>query len=97
MAYGAIAFTIIGAGGQALVNSVPAWKHDWNQRESLLRHKYSPLKKLTDDEYVELVENKILRVETEIALIDDKIASLKADQKMQQAAVANTPTSTPTR
>ena len=42
--------------------------------------KLSPLKKLTDKEYEDYLEEKLLKVETEIALIDDRIAELRAQE-----------------
>lgn len=51
------------------------------QDDSWLRSKWSPLKKLTDEEYISMMEEKMLKVETEIALIDDRIAALRETQK----------------
>ncbi|KAM0501248.1 hypothetical protein ACHAPB_005136 [Verticillium nonalfalfae] len=49
--------------------------------KSILQSKWSPLKKLTDDEYRHLMDEKVLRIDTEIALIDDKIAELRASHQ----------------
>ncbi|KAI0840634.1 hypothetical protein F5Y06DRAFT_244601 [Hypoxylon sp. FL0890] len=43
-----------------------------------LDSKWSPLKRLSDREYEEKLEEKILRINAEISLIDDSIASLRA-------------------
>ncbi|KAI1393845.1 uncharacterized protein F4822DRAFT_386121 [Hypoxylon trugodes] len=43
-----------------------------------LDSKYSPLQRLSDRDYEEKLEEKILRIDAEISLIDDSIASLRA-------------------
>lgn len=54
-----------------------------DENESWFRSKWSPLKKLTDEEYVDMMSEKILRVEADIALIDDRIAELRAAEQDQ--------------
>lgn len=50
----------------------------------------NPLRKLTDDEYLEMMREKILKLDVEIALIDDRIAELRAlEHKQQQENTAN--------
>lgn len=49
--------------------------------DSFLRSKWSPLKKLSDKEYVDMMEEKMLKLDVEIALIDDRIADLKVEDK----------------
>jgi hypothetical protein len=41
----------------------------------------NPLKKLTDEEYIDMMKEKILKVEVDIALIDDRIAELRAAEE----------------
>lgn len=41
----------------------------------------SPLKKLTDQEYLDMMDEKILRVEADIALIDDRITELREQEQ----------------
>lgn len=65
-------------GGQLVVNywsSRPSQQGD--NDGSWLRSKWSPLKKLTDREYIEMMEEKMLKLDVEIALIDDRIAELR--------------------
>lgn len=72
----------IGAGGQAIANHVATSETKVkDENDSWMRSKWSPLKKLTDAEYVELMNEKILAVEVDIALIDDRIAELRASDK----------------
>jgi hypothetical protein len=65
-------------GGQVVVNY---WSSHPSRQDgedgSWLRSKWSPLKKLTDREYIEMMEEKMLKLDVEIALIDDRIAELR--------------------
>ena len=42
---------------------------------------YSPVTVLSNEEYAEMLQEKLLRVEAEIAVIDDKIAALKKQER----------------
>jgi hypothetical protein len=42
-----------------------------------MKSKYSPVKHLTDEEYKKVLQDKLLRVDAEIAVLDDDIAALK--------------------
>ncbi|KAK7544776.1 uncharacterized protein J3D65DRAFT_664002 [Phyllosticta citribraziliensis] len=87
---GMIVFSLLGYTGQAFVNRREAQydadevaDSDSNQKtfwQRLASSKFSPVKIMTDAEYEELLKEKLLRVETEIALIDDHIARLKQMQ-----------------
>ncbi|KAL8371279.1 hypothetical protein RB595_001224 [Gaeumannomyces hyphopodioides] len=72
----ALAFSLLGAGGQAIANNMaeraPGPKRDW------LASKWSPLTRLTDEEYEQILEEKILKLEVEIALVEDRISHLRA-------------------
>lgn len=76
---------VLGAGGQMVANGLSNRKPKVeDENDSWFRSRWSPLKKLTDQEYVDLMEEKILRVEADIALVDDRITELKSiDQKNQ--------------
>lgn len=63
-----------GAVGQLLVNQ-------WNKKASWSLATFLPMKNLTDREYEEMLEEKILRLEANIALVDERIAELKAQKK----------------
>ncbi|KAK5997566.1 hypothetical protein PT974_02929 [Cladobotryum mycophilum] len=74
---------VLGATGQMVVNNInsrePKVK---DENDSWMRSKWSPLRKITDEEYIDMMEEKILRVDVDIALIDDRIAELRAaDEK----------------
>ncbi|KAK4085510.1 uncharacterized protein Triagg1_500 [Trichoderma aggressivum f. europaeum] len=70
---------VLGAGGQIVANGLSNRKPKVrDENESWLRSNWSPLRKLTDQEYIDMMEEKILRVDADIALIDDRIAELKS-------------------
>lgn len=70
---------VVAVGGQLLVNRFANRSKDPEDENngSWLRSKWSPLKKMSDDEYRHTMDEKILRVDADIALIDDRIAHLK--------------------
>jgi hypothetical protein len=57
---------------EASIQKAPFWQR-------AMQSKYSPMKQLSDEEYKKFLEDKLLRVDTEIAVIDDNIASLKKE------------------
>ncbi|ELQ35369.1 hypothetical protein M0657_005343 [Pyricularia oryzae] len=81
----ALALMVLGAGGQAVSNKLAAReptpaskavsKQDW------LSSKWSPLTPLTDKEYENMLQEKILKLDAEIAMVDDNIAVLREKQK----------------
>jgi hypothetical protein len=78
---GAVVFSLLGAGGQVIGN----W---WDARAprapskpgSGLWAKWNPIKRLSDEDYVNILEEKLLRVETDIALMDDRIRDLRESE-----------------
>ena len=47
---------------------------------SWLDSRWSPVKVLSDDEYAIMLEEKLLRVKAEIALVEENITALKRQQ-----------------
>ena len=45
------------------------------------KSKWSPIKKLDDDEYEQLMRDKMLKVDAELAMIEEDIAELLKKQK----------------
>jgi hypothetical protein len=87
---GAIMFAIFGATGQALYNVVDARKSRLVEsgekpKNSWLDSKWSPVKVLTDTEYENMLQEKLLRVNAEIALIDENIEALRAQEREMAA------------
>ncbi|RFU75855.1 beta-ketoacyl synthase [Trichoderma arundinaceum] len=76
---------VVGAGGQMIANGMSNRKPKVrDENDSWLRSRWSPLKKLTDQEYIDMMDEKILRVDADIALIDDRIAELRAIEQSSQ-------------
>ncbi|KAF9877470.1 hypothetical protein CkaCkLH20_05170 [Colletotrichum karsti] len=76
---GVIVFSLVGGVGQAIVNSTQGTPADAKkEKKSFFESSWSPLKKLSDDEYRGMLDEKMLKIDAEIALIDDKIAELRA-------------------
>ncbi|KAK6950405.1 hypothetical protein Daesc_008733 [Daldinia eschscholtzii] len=76
---GMLVFGTGGAAGAYLGQLIQGQsKDDSKTKSSWLDSKWSPMKRLTDKEYEEKLEEKILRINAEISIIDDSIASLRA-------------------
>ncbi|KAJ9136723.1 hypothetical protein NKR23_g9590 [Pleurostoma richardsiae] len=81
---GAIVFSLFGVGGQALANGLSSEGVKQEKNTSWLDSKWSPVKRLTDEQYEKVLEEKILQLEVEIALVDDKIADIRASQQQSR-------------
>ncbi|KAI1375962.1 hypothetical protein F4677DRAFT_107674 [Hypoxylon crocopeplum] len=53
---------------------------DSKPKSSWLDSRWSPMKRLSDEEYGEKLEEKILRINAELSIIDENIASLRASR-----------------
>lgn len=72
------------SGGQLLLNTFTGRKRKPEadlEDGHWLGGRYSPLKQLSDEEYIHMMDEKILRVDADIALIDDRIKDLKQKQQ----------------
>ncbi|KAK0722539.1 hypothetical protein B0T26DRAFT_739750 [Lasiosphaeria miniovina] len=79
---GAAVFMLLGAGGQAVVNSVDSKPVDPNApKKGFLDSKWSPVTRLTDRDYEKMLEEKLLRVKAEIAIVDDSIKALHEEEQ----------------
>ena len=82
---GMIFFSLFGGAGQLAANAI-----NWNTNpeesatEGFLKSKWSPVTFLTDDEYQKILEEKLLRVDVEIALVDDNIKELRAAEEQSK-------------
>jgi hypothetical protein len=84
---GLIVFSLLGYLGQGSWNMVERW-HANNQGKkesrSILQRmadsKWIPLRSLSDDDFKHILNEKILSMEVEIALLDDKIKSLEDER-----------------
>jgi hypothetical protein len=83
---GALMFALFGATGQVLYNRADSRRSRVEEDEeslqnSWLNSKWSPMKVLTDTEYENMLHEKMLRVNAEIALIDESIEALRAQER----------------
>jgi hypothetical protein len=89
---GAIMWTIFGASGQYLYNrwaSSPrqvdtAGPNFWQRMSD---KSWTPFKVLTNEEYAAMLREKMLKVEVEISILDDKMTALKEQQKNEESQV----------
>jgi hypothetical protein len=78
---------VAAVGGQLVANHFTSRQEKaQDEDDSWLGSKWSPLKKLTDEEYISMMDEKILRVDADIALIDDKIAQLREQANGEKRA-----------
>jgi hypothetical protein len=90
---GTIMGTILGFTGQSLYNVMDARhtnsviagtaKESWWHRA--MNSSWSPVKRLSDDDYAKMLEEKLVRVEADIAVLDDEIAKFKEEQQSNAA------------
>jgi hypothetical protein len=84
---GAIMFSIYGALGQTLYNyadtqkSARAEATPNSKTNSWIDSKWSPIRRISEAEYEEMLQEKLLRVNVEIALVDDKIDEIRAEER----------------
>lgn len=57
-------------------------KTSWLQRVG--KSKWSPMRALTEEEYEDMMKERILKVDVEIALIKDKIEALKQEKESEE-------------
>jgi len=100
---GAIMGSISGAAGQWSYDAVQRWKERraaLPQTESaksgglfdrLLESPYFPVRKLSDEQWEKIINDKVLKVDVEIALIDDEIAALKEKRKRDTDSDSKSP------
>ena len=88
-------FAIFGATGQAAYNRLDARKTEQGELEktsdvkrSWMDSKWSPMRVLTDEEYVKMTEEKLLKINVELALVDEAIEGLKEMEKESKEAAA---------
>lgn len=100
---GAIMFALFGATGQYMYNLADARNSasmgnvKTENESSWLDSKWSPMSKLTDKDYEKLLQEKLLRVNAEIAMVDERIDSLKAQEREAAAAAAIKQTAEPAK
>jgi ABC-type uncharacterized transport system ATPase subunit len=77
-------FGLFGATGQYIYNrreAQPQLTTEETVKNSWLNSRWSPVKVLTDKEYDEMLQEKLLMLNAQIALIDENIAALTEEEK----------------
>lgn len=81
---GVVVFSVLGFLGQSSYNMIDEWQL---QRENnaptkplgqrIVESRWMPFRVLTDEQYREILDEKLLSVEAEIAMVDEKIDELR--------------------
>jgi hypothetical protein len=80
---GLVIFSLLGYGGQSAFNYLDKWQMEKAQNPSkpllqqMAESKWIPLRHLSDEEYRGMLSEKLLSIEAEIALLDEKIEDLE--------------------
>jgi hypothetical protein len=94
---GAVIFATIGGLGQAVYNYADARESEkvgnegggeGEGKRGWLNSKWSPVKALSDEEYGRILEERLLRVNAEIAILDESIAAVAKDATKTTDAAA---------
>lgn len=74
-----------GFAGQSLYNrwSAPREVVESTEPKQGFWQSLIPMKHLTNEQYAEMLKERLLKVEVEMAILDDKIAALKKEQQPQ--------------
>lgn len=83
---GAVVFSLLGAGGQFASNRWSAREGSPKKTSDWFTSKWSPMKKLSDEEYKAMLEEKILRVEADLAILEENKAALIAEENSRAKA-----------
>ena len=87
--------TVVGAGGQAAANLLQPYT--WQGfKTDFLASKWSPVTPISHQEYLKMLEEKLLGVEAEMAVLDDNIKALRAGSQNTEKQPENTASSTDT-
>jgi hypothetical protein len=102
---GAVMGSISGAAGQWSYNmyqkrkeqtaASPPAKTETSLFDRMLTSPYSPVRRISDQDWEKVIGDKMLQVDVEIALIDDQIAALKKEQQDKDANPPESKSSSP--
>lgn len=86
----AIFYTLFGAVGQALYNRANASQTakaalGTEPKSSWLDSKWSPMKVLSDEDYGNMLRERLLRVNAEIALVDESMEAIRIEEREMEA------------
>lgn len=78
---GAVVFSLLGLGGAALQNRIKSKEQSESWFRKVIDGKWSPITRITNEDWERILEEKLLRVETEIAVLDDSIEELRNNER----------------
>lgn len=78
---GAVVFSLLGLGGAALQNRIKSKEQSESWFRKVIDGKWSPITRITNEDWERILEEKLLRVETEIAVLDDSIEELRKNER----------------
>ncbi|PYH96203.1 hypothetical protein BO71DRAFT_321445 [Aspergillus ellipticus CBS 707.79] len=85
---GVVVFSLLGYVGQSSYNAIDTWQMEKANTPSkpflqrMADSKWIPLKSLSDDDFKGMLNEKLLSIEAEIALVDDKIEELRQSKSV---------------
>ncbi|BCR90471.1 uncharacterized protein ACHE_60357A [Aspergillus chevalieri] len=91
---GTIVFSLLGYVGQSAYNAIDTWQMEQANVSSkpflqrLADSKWVPLKSLSDDDYRGILNEKLLSIEAEVALLDEKIQELEKAKSVGPESVS---------
>lgn len=84
---GVLLFSLLGATGQFAANIWSTFKKSPGEKKtSWLDRKWSPMTRLSDEEYESILEEKLLKLDAEIAITDEHLTALRAQKEAQKVA-----------
>lgn len=92
---GLVIFSLLGYGGQSAFNYVDKWQMEKAQTPSkpilqrMAESKWIPFRHLSDEEYRGMLSEKLLSIEAEIALLDEKIEDLEKTRPVRMSTSTN--------
>jgi hypothetical protein len=63
-----------------MIANAITWRPSSEPSKGFLRSKWSPVTYLSDQEYEKILQEKLLRVDAEIAVVDDTIREIRGAQ-----------------
>lgn len=92
---GLVIFSLLGYGGQSAFNYVDKWQMEKAHTPSkpivqqMAESKWIPFRHLSDEEYRGMLSEKLLSIEAEIALLDEKIEDLEKNRPVAMSTGTN--------
>jgi hypothetical protein len=89
---GFITCSLFGFLGQSLLNKVqqrnadrkPTARDNTNILQRIANSRFTPVKSLSNEEYEDMLKEKLIRIEADIALIDEDLALLRTQEAARQ-------------